>query len=712
MKKLLIITLLVLILGTTACTIQKGATPVNANSDNASGELKKFGNMAEFRDFMAQSGESSGNIGAPLIDNVIAGGVAKTTLEAAAPSTSGAASIDHSQTNVQVQGVDEADFVKNDDKYLYVIAGNELIILQGTQKISDTKIIQDNNNSYATPTVRDFFLNGDQIILFVDNYEKTYYFQNYDITPIDSYTQNTRVIIYDVSDRTSPKVVQTYDMSGAYYDSRMIDKYVYVVTQDNINDYIHYEGPIVSYAAKTIRPDIYYFDVPSQNYQLDTITSINVDSKDVVDSKSFTLGYGTTLMVSQDNIYIAYQNQQYFCWGWRCPARDNDERARFTTAIQPLLEGDIKTKVDTIMSKGLSQDAEWSQLSQTFNDFYKELGTDEQMQNQYAGMFSNIQNALAEYDAKKAIENSKTIIQEIGIDNGIINYKAKGEVDGRLLNQFSMDEYDGNLRVATTLDVWLNSGRMEYNNVYVLDNNMNTIGSLTGLAENESIYSTRFVDDKLFLVTYRQIDPFFVIDLSVPTQPSVMGYLKIPGYSSYLQPINSTLILGVGKDTTTNEYGSEVPGGIKVSLYDVSDFSNPKEIDKYIIGTQGSDSPVLYDHKAFLYSASKNMLVLPVSEVVSRIKNGEYSYKTTIWNGAYVFNISDNITLLGKVKHSSAETDYYWFNQASVTRSAYIGDNLYTISNKYVKVTDLNNISEIGSVDLPGSDAPISYPLY
>jgi uncharacterized secreted protein with C-terminal beta-propeller domain len=244
---------------------------------------------------------------------------------------------------------------------------------------------------------------------------------------------------------------------------------------------------------------------------------------------------------------------------------------------------------------------------------------------------------------------------------------------------------------------------------------MNIMGSLTNLAENESIYSTRFMNDKLFMVTYRQIDPFFVIDLSNPTEPKVLGYLKIPGYSSYLYPMSDNLIIGVGKETDTNEYGGTITKGIKISLFDVSDFNNPKEISKYEIGEPGSDSPVLYDAKAFLYSKTKNMLVIPVTEIVSRIKTGDYSYRSNVWNGAYVFNVSDRgFELLGKVEHSSTQTDYYyWFNQASVERSLYIDDTLYTISTDYVKANDIaNGLADLNTIKLPvNTDSTIPQPV-
>ena len=734
-------TLLIIILGVifvAGCSTQEnkqlpnqgntlqGAMPVEFADLNSTQGLKKFNDVDELKTFL-ESVQASANQG---VDSTATGGIRTTTTgsaksyDAAAPMTNGAVSeslgagaADYSHTNVQVQGVDEADFVKNDNRYIYMISGNSLVIIDAADgkdsKIISTTKMDADSSGYNQPTIRNMLLEGNKVVLFVDRYDKALYFERYDIKPVETYKTSTEVMIYDVTDRKNPTLEQSFDVTGSYYDSRMINGTVYVIAQDPLNDIIHYDGPMVTYAKGVIRPEIYYFDNPEQNYQMNTITSINLADDSIVDTKSFMLGYGTTLMVSKNSIYLAYQKQQYWCWGWMCRQYNQDSKDRFMTVIVPLLEGDIKTQIDATISKGLPEDKEWQEISVTLASFYKGLENNNQMQTQYESMFTKIEDKLTEYDLKKAMENSKTIIHKININEGKIEYSGKGEVDGRLLNQFSMDENNGDLRVATTINMWLSKGQVNYNNVYILDGGMNVIGKLEKLAENESIYSTRFMGDKLFMVTYRQIDPFFVIDLSDAAAPKVLGYLKIPGYSSYLHPISDKLIIGVGKETDVNQYGGTITKGLKVSLFDVSDFSNPKEIDKYEIGEQGTDSPVLYDHKAFLYSPTKNILVLPVTEIVSKMKISDYGYRNSIWNGAYVFNVSEKgFTLAGKVKHSSTQTEYYyWFNEASVQRSLYLDNVLYTISTAFVKANDLNDgLAELNTINLPKVDDNINYP--
>jgi uncharacterized secreted protein with C-terminal beta-propeller domain len=305
------------------------------------------------------------------------------------------------------------------------------------------------------------------------------------------------------------------------------------------------------------------------------------------------------------------------------------------------------------------------------------------------------------------------MIHKIGINNGAITYLAKGEVAGYLKNQFAMDEYSGNLRVATTSDVWTTRGQYEYNNVFVLDGAMKTIGSLTHIAEQEKIYSTRFIGDRLYMVTFKRIDPFFVIDLSTPASPKILGKLKIPGYSDYLHPYDKNHIIGIGKETATTEWGGVSTQGLKLALFDVSDVEHPKQIDTVEIGDSGTDSAALTDHRAFLFDKNKNLLVIP-ARVVKQIDMPEkYSGdQQRIWYGAYVFGVTPEtgFVLRGTVEHSTSG-GYAWYGSPNeVKRSLYIGDTLYTLSQKQILANSLSQINTtIATIQLPGG-GDVLYP--
>jgi uncharacterized secreted protein with C-terminal beta-propeller domain len=281
-----------------------------------------------------------------------------------------------------------------------------------------------------------------------------------------------------------------------------------------------------------------------------------------------------------------------------------------------------------------------------------------------------------------------------------------------------MDEYNGNLRVATTSNVYSMQGSYEYNNVFVLDSGMKTIGSLTHIAGQEQIYATRFIGDRLYMVTYKRVDPFFVIDLSSPTSPKILGRLSIPGFSDYLHPYDATHIIGVGKETATNDWGGVSTRGLKLALFDVSDVGHPTQIDKVEIGDAGTDSAVLSDHKAFLFDKDKNLLVIPARVVINQPPAVD-AYGTTrpdIWYGAYVLGVTPEtgFTLRGTVQHGTDNSSYYWYgsSNAEVKRSLYIGDTLYTLSSAKILANPLSAINTtIATIDLPGGNDVLYPPM-
>src|SRR3989338_3462200 len=200
-----------------------------------------------------------------------------------------------------------------------------------------------------------------------------------------------------------------------------------------------------------------------------------------------------------------------------------------------------------------------------------------------------------------------------------------------------MDEHDGNLRLATTTEIWARKSVM-YNNVFVLDDDMKTIGKLEAIAPDERIYSARFLGDILYMVTFKRIDPLFVIDLSDSEKPEILGELKIPGFSDYLHPYDENHIIGIGKQTEGNECGGISVKGVKLALFDVSDVQSPRQVNQYEMGEAGTDSEALRDNKAFLFDREKELLVIPVTEITGKqTYDPRYGYyRQRFWQGAYV----------------------------------------------------------------------------
>ena len=684
-------------------------------------DLKKFDNRSEIIEFLSEAERQSGmhysygfSGGRFAIeeDVVFSEAMPISTPAPSVAKESGSyttSATDYSTTNIQVAGVDEADFVKNDGKYIYVITQDKLVIVDA-YPAEDAKIVSETD---IDGTPKEMFVNGDRLGLFTQEYDDIYVIAEYDYVPRQRSVQTTHLYVYDISDRSDPEEVKDYSVSGSYYQSRMIGGIVYFITSESP---YYYEGyidlPVVRESSSVIfSPDIYYFDNPEWYYNFNTVASCDITSdKDEVNAKTYLMGYSNALYVSQNNIYITYQKNH--------PYRYYDilKEEKFNKVVLPLLPTKTQDKINEVQDEdSLNSYEKWDQISSILEDMYNKMDEDEK-----DDLIYEIEEAVWEWEAKLEAEMRKTVIQKIAIDDGEIEYKEKGEVEGYPLNQFSMDEHKGYFRIATTTNFWTRGlGSVQYNNVFVLDEDMEIVGSLEKLAEDERIYSTRFMGDRLYMVTFKRIDPLFVIDLSDPGDPEVLGELKIPGFSDYLHPYDQDHIIGVGKETSSNEWGGTSIKGVKIALFDVSDVKNPKEIDKVEIGDQGTDSEALRDHKAFLFDKEKNILVIPVREV----KEDRFYdklvgyYRQRVWHGAYVFGLTpeDGFKLKGKISHyegDEGEKWYWWQSPSSVRRSLYMDDVLYTISAKYIKMNDLEDIEEeINEVELPYNEGRY-YPIW
>ena len=302
-------------------------------------------------------------------------------------------------------------------------------------------------------------------------------------------------------------------------------------------------------------------------------------------------------------------------------------------------------------------------------------------------------------------EGQFTSIYRVSIDNGNLAFQAKGSVAGSVLNQYSMDEFNGYFRLATTN--WMDTTQ---NAINVLDMNLKTVGALElkNAEVRETIQSTRFIGDKAYVVTFEQKDPFFVLDMSNPAAPRVAGKLEIPGYSSYLHPYDENHIIGLGMENST----------VKLSLFDVTNVNAPIEIAKYIVEGDYSYSQAQNEPKAFLFDKAKQLLVIPVSITQYGVISGggvvppkasDGTTSTTIgkggyWDGAYVFKLTveNGFELRGGITHQSSTTQQYWYGDYNmmVNRALYIDNTLYTVSNAEVKLNTLTDLAQIAEVKL------------
>ncbi len=549
-------------------------------------------------------------------ENAVASPAAST--DAAKTESSAAEQGDFSQTNNQVEGVDEADVVKNDGNFLYTLKDGAIQVFKlGRTDFALHHTIQD-----PALQPQQLFISKDYLVVLGTTVNPQ---TKIDVSPgrigIMPIYQNplTAIHLYRLSDIKAKKTerVMQYAVPGQMVSARLIGNHIYLVS----NQYAYY-GPMIEPAffrgtgvGELKKTDLSFKDMayfPGQMVN-NAMYTVGLNLGDLTEAglhvESY-LGAGQTLYASQSALYLA----------------------------------------------GASYGGMWWRQSDHTTDLYA-----------------------------------------FDLNAGKVTFRAKGSVKGDLLNQFSMDAYDGYFRVATTS--WSfnekNQTNDSANDLYVFDPMLKMVGSLTGLAPGERIYSTRFMGDKLYMVTYRQVDPFYVIDISSASKPEVLGYLKIPGYSSYLHPYDARTIIGIGMET--KDLGDRVVNaGVKISLFDITDLKNPIEKDKLIIGTGNSNTDVSWDHKAFLFNKAKNIMALPI---MAETQNGLYTSKD-----AYIISFTNEgmLNLRGIISHVNSDTTKpingynYW--EEHISRILYVGNDLYTLSDKWAQLNDFTTLEAIKAI--------------
>jgi len=593
---------------------------------------------------------------------------------------------EYSTTNVQVKNVDEPDFLKNDDKYVYIVTGDKLTIIEAYPAETAKIILKVGIDIPQGQSIQNIFLNQDRLVIFYQDYQENDYIPQYNFAPSKIYTNLTHIIIMDVSSKESPKIIKDYSVNGYYHNARMIGNVVYLISIAEVN---HFQPiiPLIREDARTIiSPDVFYFDNPESYYNFNMVTAIDIFA-DTIKSETYMMGGAGTIYMSENNLYITYQKNLPYRY------YQVHEKTRFFEAIVPVLPSNIQAQIKEITNDStISESEKWSKVSDLLQNTYNSMSESEKSK-----LFEKIQSAINDYELKIQQKTLKTVIHKIGLNSGELKYLAKGEVPGRLLNQFSMDESENRFRIATTSEFYSNRSYL-HNNVYVLDENLVRVGALEQIAKDESIYSARFMGERLYLVTFQTIDPFFVIDLSTDT-PKVLGELKIPGFSQYLHPYDENHVIGIGRDTKENQWGGVQTEGVKLALFDVTDVSKPSAVDVEIIGKQGTDSEVLNDHKAMLFDKQKGILSIPISNYSYNIepyyKDGKYVEPKT-WRGFYVYDVKDSgFDLKGTIMHSNS-TGYEYYGYGS--RSFYIDDTLYTVSPNLMKMNTMSDLHEVNQI--------------
>jgi inhibitor of cysteine peptidase len=636
-----------------AFTIAKAAEeqlPVVGSREN----LRKLLEEAEEQDYYLDYGVKKMRNGVMALDSATA---APASAEAEGAASSNKAKQEYSTTNVQVEGVDEADIVKTDGKYLYQVNNNRIVVAEiyPSDKMKIKNIIElEKENVHPM----ELYLDDKHLVLIGTSNNAIPVYKSKQNTIYNNET--VKLMAYDITDKSYIKKVREIELEGSYLSSRKIGSKLYLISNKYINYYRIMEDAGVndtpSYRDTAIKDEFinidygkieYFPESVEPNYMI--VAGVDFDLPDEGVNVSTYLGSGESIYASTQNLYAAVTRHNII----------NRDPIIYDSAAPK------KVKVKEV--------------------------------------------------------NRETVIYRFALNNGKLDYTGKGSVPGSILNQFSMDEDKGYFRIATTKGNLFGEGEnISKNNMYVLDSDLNICGSIEDVAPGERIYSVRFMGDRAYMVTFKKVDPLFVIDLKNPKKPTILGALKIPGYSDYLHPYDENHIIGFGKDTIelSNEGTWKKDGttayyqGMKIALFDVSDVSNPKEKFKEIIGNRGTDSELLNNHKALLFSREKGLMAFPVTvmeiEKGGNVEDNRPVYGSFSFQGAYVYNIDleEGFKLRARISHIDEEEykkagDRWYRSNMNVERIIYIGDDLYTISKGMIKANSMADMKEKGSLLIP-----------
>lgn len=618
-----------------------------------SDQVLKLGSTAAFRDFLTRSSKGRSGFGifrGPVNDV----GIAAPSTSPSSNAPSGKISAPgFSQTNTQVAGIDEADIIENDGKFLYILSRQELLIVNAENADSPSVISRTAIDGWP---VAEYLNNGHLTVI-------SSVWNNADtpggpegIMPLLRIrgSSQVQVTVYDVTDQAAPKVLSQTKLDGNYSDSRMVDgKLALIVQNDLLSGYWGgVYSPMVKFAT----------GVPAPVNQVSNTTLEKLIQKTSIQkllpcwTSTTTNAAGTQVSSSG----LINEPQDLYCPVVGREANLMSVVLLDTTSASPSILG------STSIIGGYA-----STIFMNSKDLY---------------IFSpQWDNAAGE----------STNVQRFDITSNTPVLVSTGNFQGQLLNQFSADAQGNLLRVATTS--WTESGRE--NALYVLTtegDTIRTIGAVTGIAPGESITSARFLGNMAYLVTFRQTDPLFTIDLSSPTAPKIVGELKLPGFSRYLQPLGEGYLVGIGRDA---DPATGRTRGLKVSLFDVRNAVAPAEVASYVLdqpseGWSWSDAE--WDHHALGFFPELGVIALPVQGYVPGVADPNDP------NG-YVPYIPKSDLVLLKVDPVSGISSLGSITQDSnLLRSARIGDVVYSVADLDMKAVDVSadGITPRGSVQL------------
>jgi uncharacterized secreted protein with C-terminal beta-propeller domain len=553
-----------------------------------------------------------------------------------------------SGTNNQVATVDEADIVKTDGQWVYVVANGALRIFEAL----DPKVV---STTKLGGVAREMFVEGDRAVVYRSqgNVGKTCTYA-YDCQFAGD-GSTTKVMVFNLASREKPVLTRSFELSGSLMAARRIGNTVHTVVADgDIEDHPPYE---------TFPDGVQMCGTPHE-VAVEKFNKLK-QKNEVAIRVAHKSGFPT----------LAENGKQtMMCSLLRTSIRDG---ASYTSVVSFDLTDDKAAPVtSTIESRPGAVFASDKAL-------YVSVVHNKQPGNRWYSYYST------------ASEVSDIHKFAIGKSPKDTKYVGSGTVPGHVLNQFAMDEWYGYLRVATS------KGRVPdpktESVISIMAEAPNgalvRVGAVDHIAPGEDIRAVRFDDERGYIVTFKKTDPLFVVDMFKPTSPKILGELKIPGFSTYLHRIDPDHLMSIG--FAADDHGDFAYfNGVILQLFDVKDATNPQLIHKETIGSRGSSSEAATNHLAFNWLPSEGLLALPMT-VCEGGGDGKFG-DNLAFSGLLVYDVDleRGFTRLGGVDHGTkgASCQTWWSNANSqVKRSVFLDDLVYSIAEDRVKVQNMNH---------------------
>ena len=671
---------LVVLSAAAAALAAAGCASGDGPSSQAAPEARRatrFADCDAVKDYLVEAvaarAEISARYGTPPGDWLLGAPAAEGADATGAQPEGGAAAAgerDFSSTNVQEQGVDEPDYVKTDGDHLYVVTGGTFLVFRAwpAEDVAERSRVEIEGAPIA------LLVHRPNVLVLSRVWEPA---PGVDLPPERPIGPWVKATVLDTTDPAEPRLLREIYLEGQYVDARMVDGRAHVVLGSRL--------PLADPPG-----------LPSGGPELLGGSLAEDDDGAPADPPDLEAADISELLPRMiDRVYgeggaAARVEAICPCDNMYEPAVPNG------TGLITVVTLDLGAPTSGLGSVSLLSDS--GVVYGSRESLY--LATPN------SGYWAWWPVLRDEAEAPR----ETTVIHKFDL-TGSPAYVASGQVPGWVLNPFSMGEHEGVFRIATTEGGWWD-GEDPVNGVYLLRQEGEALvetGSLKGLGEpGERIYAVRFLRDRGFVVTFRQQDPLYALDLSDPTEPRAAGELHVPGLSTYLHPVGDDLLLAVGQDTA--------PGarGVKLSLYDVGDLGSPREVAARSVGA-GSHSEAQYNHKAFTYFDTLGVLALPVTTWEPGPEG-----VADVFAGVHLYEVHPDapdpdgvFTLRGRIDHSVFYRDGgagFWYYPEPVRRTFFIGEApeayfVYTISARGLKVTPYEDLeSDVAALPLPAED--------